>query len=186
MDRGRSAAAAPGAALWHFALEAYTRPGVTSRCLALQDREGAVVMVMLQLCALAAHGAEPSGSDLPGIAARGECLERHLIAPLRAARRALAAAGRDLPECGGAVTAQRLLASELAQERLQANVLADGGAAVHPSGPACAGTGAADRAVRLLEAYLAHLGVTPELAHGEARALAAAVFADAPASEARV
>lgn len=184
MDRDRFAPAGAGEALWNFALAAYARAAVQSRCIALQDRHGAVVMVLLQLCALAAGGVEEKDIDVTAIAARADLLERHLVAPLRAARRALAAAGRELPACAGAATAGRLLASELAQERLQADLLAD--RTGHQPGPGVAHAGAADRAAGMLAAYLRHVGVARQLACEEAHSLAAAVFADAVAAGPRV
>lgn len=182
MDRAHPASTGPGQALWAFALAAYARSGVSARCLALQDRQGAVVMVLLALCALAARCTDARQIDVPALAMRADLLERHLLAPLRAARRALAAAGPLIP--GSKTIAEGLLARELRHERLQADLLArEDGLRVDP---ATWDAGAADRANALLAAYLQHLGMQEAAACDAARSLAGAVFADAPAAGARV
>lgn len=182
MDHAHPASTGPGQALWVFALAAYARGGVSARCLALQDRQGAVVMVLLALCALAAQGSDARQIDIPALASRADLLERHLLVPLRAARRAIAAAGPLMP--GSTAIAEGLLARELRHERLQADLLVrENGLRVdHTASDA----GAADRANALLATYLQHLGMQRAAACDAARSLAGAVFADAPASGARV
>lgn len=174
----------PAQTLWAFALAAYARAGVSACCLALQDRHGAVVMVLLALCSLAARGRDAGQIDIPALAARAELLERHLLAPLRAARRALAAAGRALPSTAAAGIAEELLERELAQERLQADLLSCGDEL--STDRAVADADAAARACLLLAAYLRHLGMDRPAAQDAARSLADAVFADAPVAGARV
>ncbi|MFM7275799.1 MAG: TIGR02444 family protein [Gammaproteobacteria bacterium] len=182
MDRAHPASTEPGQALWAFALAAYALGGVSARCLALQDRQGAVVMVLLALCALAARGIDARQMDIPVFAARADLTERHLLAPLRAARRALAAAGPLMP--GSKAIADALLERELRHERLQADLLArEQRLRVDHS---ASDADAADRANALLAAYLQHLGMQNAAACDAARSLAAAVFADAPAAGARV
>lgn len=184
MGRADPAPTDASCALWDFALAAYARPGVSARCLALQDRHGAVVMVLLALCSLAARGVDAQHVDIPRIAARADLLERHLIAPLRAARRFLSGAARALPECGVSDVAEGLLASELSQEQLQARLLSRSEAL---STDCLAGdAGAAVRATALLAAYFRHLGMDGLSSREAARSLAAAVFPDAPSVGARV
>lgn len=109
--------ATPPTALWDFALAAYGRPGVANLCIELQDLHGANVMLMMHLCHCAAMGTESPG--IPEDAAAMAPLEHHLVAPLRRARRALAAAAVALPSAALKPVAERLLQAELAAERLQ-------------------------------------------------------------------
>jgi hypothetical protein len=141
-------------------------------------------MVLLALCARAASGVDAQRVDIPRMAARADLLERHLIAPLRRARRFLAGAARAFPDGGISSVAERLLASELGQEHLQAYVLSREEAL---STDCLAGDAdAAVRASALLVAYLLYLGMDDSAADEAARSLAEAVFPDAPSDGARV
>ena len=46
----------PASALWDYAVDLYARPGVREACLALQDRAGADVNLLLLACWLGATG----------------------------------------------------------------------------------------------------------------------------------
>ena len=49
---------------WRFSLRFYSRPGVASACLALQDEAGADVNVMLFLLFLAEHKRQVTKEDI--------------------------------------------------------------------------------------------------------------------------
>lgn len=154
---------------WEFALGSYARPGVAPCCVALQDQHGANVMLLLY-CAWRAQGGEcVRGAALRQAMARLEPLDCHLLRPLRAARRATRRAAEALDSPSLAVGADRLMRAELAAERCQARLLADG-ASSRGAGPAraCAG--------QSLAACLEACGTAPAQARIEGARLAALVF----------
>ena len=141
---------------WEFALLRYARPGVAQCCVALQDAHGANVMLLLY-CAWRAQGGEcVRDAALRQATARLEPLDRHLVRPLRAARRAIR-------------RADRLMQAELAAERRQARLLADGASSLR-AGPARA------CAAQSLAACLEGCGTGPAQARMEGARLAALVF----------
>ncbi len=103
--------------LWDFALAAYAQPGVAQLCLDIQDRHGANVMLMLHLCHCARAGGLPE--SVADAALRMEPLERHLVSPLRHARRALSGAASALGSETLRAAARQLQRAELAAESLQ-------------------------------------------------------------------
>ena len=120
---------------WEFALARYARPGVAQCCVALQDEHGANVMLLLY-CAWRAQGGDcVRGAALRQAIARLEPLDPHLVRPLRAARRAIRRAADALGSPALGVGADRLMQAELAAERRQARLLADGASSL-PAGPA--------------------------------------------------
>jgi uncharacterized protein (TIGR02444 family) len=160
-----------GQAFWGFALSAYAREGVAAECLALQDRHGACVMLLLFLCWRATQCMTLDAAALREAGLRIAVHERHLGAPLRAARRALAAPARgDWPWLQQARA--RLGAVELASERLQARALA----AVAHTAPAPDDARALAR--EMLGAYLGTLWPVP--APDTAARLADCVLAAVP------
>jgi uncharacterized protein (TIGR02444 family) len=161
-----------GQAFWDFALSAYAREGVAAECLALQDRHGACVMLLLFLCWRATQRMALDAAALREVGLRIAIHERHLGAPLRAARRALA--GSALARSDWHWLQQvlaRLRAAELAAERLLACVLAASARAA-PAGEARA------LALQMLGAYLGTLQPAP--APQTAARLVERVFAAAP------
>jgi len=162
---------------WVFALSSYARPGVASRCLALQDAKGADVMVLLYLCWRSAAGESVREAELAETLARARLFDAHLLRPLRAARRVVRAATRALDGTGLDTAAARLAACELAIEQREAGELARGRAQdATPVPRARARAGAETSLVR----YLVSIGAPPIEAREAARALAAIVFPSAP------
>lgn len=104
---------------WDFALQRYARPGVAALCVELQDQHGINVMLLLYACFCGARGARPGSIDVNAAITVLDPLERHLIAPLRRGRRALAAAARALGSEPLAESAARVQRAEIAAERLQ-------------------------------------------------------------------
>lgn len=160
-------------AFWNFAVSAYAREGVAAECLALQDRYGAAVMLLLFLCWRATQQVVLDAAELRAAGLRIEAHERHLGAPLRASRRVWAAAARARGDWHWLQPGlARLRAESLAVERLQASALA--AAALTPTvpgDPESLGAGMIGR-------YLAALDPAP--APEAARRLAARVLAPAP------
>ena len=146
---------------WKFSLEFYARPGVEAACLALQDRHGRDVNIMLYLCWL---GLSARGRiDGNGLARAEETMapwRRAAIEPLRKARRGLNPAERD----GVAALYEAAKAIELAAERMGQQQLA---ALAPPPVPRAADARAPDAAANL----------TLYLADATAREAAAPLFA---------
>jgi len=155
-------------ALWDFALAVYGRPGVAPLCIALQDHHGANVMLIMHLCHCAAMGVDVV--DVSEAAAAMAPLERHLVSPLRRARRVLAVAAEALPSEALTRAATRLLQAELSAERLQCR-------RVETPAP---GKVPPDNLLSLAEqqllAYFALLQPDGDWQHPAAASLAAAVF----------
>jgi uncharacterized protein (TIGR02444 family) len=75
--------------LWGWVLAAWARPGVSETCLELQDRHGQCVALLLwRLWAAAEHRAV-SKDDLALAVGVARPFEEDVLAPLRAARRAV-------------------------------------------------------------------------------------------------
>ena len=105
--------------------------------------------------------------------ARVELIDRHLLRPLRAARRAARRAADALGSPALAAGADRLMQAELAAERCQATLLAD----TAPPQPAPQGAGAAlAYAAESLAACLEACGAAPAQARNEGLRLATLVF----------
>lgn len=75
--------------LWDYAAACYARPGVAEACLALQDRAGADVNLLLAGAWLAARGCAWSSDEVRGIAHLCASWRRHCLLPLREVRRYL-------------------------------------------------------------------------------------------------
>jgi uncharacterized protein (TIGR02444 family) len=136
-----------GDAFWEFSLGFYARAGVSAACLALQDRHGRDVNLVLLACWLGLSGrGRLDAGDWARAEAVAEPWRRSVIEPLRLARRALKREGENAAALYAAAKAVELDAERLAQRRLA--VLA----------PAPSGRSAADRtadATASLALYLA-------------------------------
>jgi uncharacterized protein (TIGR02444 family) len=74
---------------WRFSLSAYERPGVAPSCLALQDRLGLDVNLLLFCCWAGARGHRLSGAELAAALAAAAPWQREIVEPLRRIRRQL-------------------------------------------------------------------------------------------------
>ncbi len=81
----------PASALWDYAVALYASPGVAAACLALQDRRGADVNLLLLACWLGATGREPDAGRIAEVLERAAAWQEGLVRPLREARRRLKA-----------------------------------------------------------------------------------------------
>lgn len=112
-----------GMPLWEFSVEIYGRRGVADACLALQDRHGVDVNMLLFCAWWAVHGGgRLSAVECDRASAAVAGWQAQVVVPLRAARRALKA------DLGVAATAAARLRGqikdlELAAERLEQTVL---------------------------------------------------------------
>jgi uncharacterized protein (TIGR02444 family) len=159
-----------GAAFWRFSLAVYRRPGVAPACLALQDKCGLDVNLLLFCVFQASRGRVLSQAELRRAIARAAPIQAGIIAPLRAARRALKRQA-GLADQTLATAASRLrralLRHELAAEHFEQAALA--GLPLRAQGQRPADRAAVARAN--LERYCnaANISVTAARRHGLAR-----------------
>ena len=107
-------AAESGEAFWRFSLALYARPGVASALLALQDRAGHDInLILFALWAGAVRGARLDAGTLAGAEAAIAELRREAVAPLRGLRQRLKAE----PAADVQALRRKILGLELAAER---------------------------------------------------------------------
>ncbi len=117
-------------AFWRFAQASYDRPGVAACCLALQDRDGRDVnILLLALFAGVVLGLRLEAEHFAALEAAVAAWRDQVTLPLRAARRGLKAWGTDAE---AAALRQSVLAAEIDSERVAQRLLL----AALPDGPA--------------------------------------------------
>ena len=148
-----------GNPFWDFSLDVYGRPGVAEACLALQDRHGLDVNLLLLCCWAGAQGRTLDSVEVGRLMAAVADWQRRVTRPLRDVRRRLKAmSGADAHRLGA--LRQAVKDCELAAERIAQDLLFD---ALPPAAPAGSGEARpADRAAANLAAYLAVAGVAGE------------------------
>ena len=111
---------------WRFSLRTYRAPGVQEACLALQDRCGADVNLLL-FCGWAGRdGRAVDESALRSAVGRVGLWQSEVIAPLRLARRELKRQAADATVAAlAAPLRKRVLALELELERIEQSLLAE-------------------------------------------------------------
>ena len=141
---------------WDFSLAAYHRPGVAQACLALQDRSGLDVNLLLFCCWAGSQGWHLDFAALARLAAAVGDWQRSVVSPLRAARRHLKELPDETSSQAGALR-RSVKDCELAAERIEQDLLHD--ASLGLRGKPCQGDAAADCAAANLKSYLALSGV---------------------------
>lgn len=133
---------------WAFSLETYARPGIAPQCLALQDRHGLDVNLVLFCCWLGAEGTSLSKAQMRHVLDLAEAWARPVIHPLRAVRRHLKPLADDavIAALRKEVARLELEAERLLQDKLHQNF---------GSLTASSETGSAVFAARNLATYLA-------------------------------
>ena len=121
----RDKSSVSGEAFWRFSLAFYARPGVAEALIALQDRAGRDVNLMLfALWRGMAHGHRLDGGELSAAEAAIALLRRDVIEPLRRLRRGLKADGEpDMQALRHRIGALELAAERRAQSRLAATIV---------------------------------------------------------------
>jgi uncharacterized protein (TIGR02444 family) len=121
-----------GEAFWRFSLALYARPGVADALIALQDRAGRDVnLILFGLWAGATRGHRLTGGGLAAAEAASAAIADATVAPLRRLRRQLKDAGdRDLLALRRRVAGLETAAERRAQYRLAAQF--SGGADAQP------------------------------------------------------
>lgn len=135
---------------WDFSLGVYGHADVATACLALQDRHGADVNLLLFCLWAGSRGHTVTTAELTHLMAVTRPWQQDVIAPLRAVRRRLKTAESAIGDLRA-----RVKATELAAEEAEQQMLFDTLAVT-------AGQGASDLAGRNMTAYLVALGVIVE------------------------
>ena len=141
---GGAAGEAPAAdAFWRFSLGVYGRPGVAAACLALQDRDGLDVNLLL-FAAWMGHerGLRLGAAGVQAAAGTVAAWQAEVVAPLRALRRRLKEGPPPAPDAATGAMREHLKAVELEADRVEQNTLQRFAATIPaelaPAGPALA------------------------------------------------
>jgi len=125
MRRERARGAEPvqdrARALWSFSLATYDGPGVAQACIALQDRHGLDVNLLLFCCWAGAQGQKLSAAKLKRLQQGVASWQEEVVQPLRRVRRRL----KGEPGDAAQVLRARLMDLEIESERLEQLRLAD-------------------------------------------------------------
>ena len=147
----------PDSPFWRFSLQFYARPGVADACLALQDREGVDVNLILLGLWLGGSGHRLSGVAGRRLAKLARAWQQPIVAPLRRVRQRLKQRA-DLPWAESVAGWRRRLGElELAMEQVEQLLLEEA------VGPIAAGSADEDA----MRANLAALGFGRLLETGE-------------------
>jgi len=165
-----------GGRFWTFSLEVYGRPGVAPACLALQDRHGLDVNLLLFCCWAAAQGVRLDHRAIVDAEAAVAGWRNQVLKPLRSLRRRLKREFTGFPAADIAALRDRVLAVELEGERLAQ-------ARLESLLPAAAADGSETGpvlALRALRLYFRLEGVDPDdVDDRDCQALLAGTFPDA-------
>jgi uncharacterized protein (TIGR02444 family) len=144
---------------WDFSLVVYRRPGVAEACLALQDRQGLDVNLLLFCCWAGSKGQRLDAEDIARLRRSVGEWQQAVVAPLRGVRRRL----KDLPDKdsgqAGALR-QAVKDCELDAERIEQAMLHDALAA--GSGESAPAVDRGTIAAANLAAYLEVAGISIE------------------------
>ena len=113
----------PAAEFWRFSLAVYGRPGVAPACLALQDRLGLDVNLLLFCCWAGVRGHRLAPAELATASAAAAPWQREIVEPLRRIRRQLAAPAA-LSAADAAILYDQARQLELAAEEAEQRLLA--------------------------------------------------------------
>jgi uncharacterized protein (TIGR02444 family) len=110
---------------WSFALRLYGQPGVSDACLALQDRLGVDVNVLLlALFAVVERGIPLTASDIADMDRAVAAWRREIILPLREIRRRMKSGPEPAPDEVTEALRQQVKKAELSAEQTEQAVLA--------------------------------------------------------------
>jgi uncharacterized protein (TIGR02444 family) len=163
----------PDAPFWDFSLRVYGVPGVAPACLALQERHGIDVNVLLLCCWLGhSRAAAPTRADIARLVDAVADWHRDVVRPLRAVRRRLKVPGPQISHDLAAALRTEVKRIELDAEHIEQLALA----AALPPGAAPSAPDAG-HAVLALGFYLEILRVSlDETDRAHLSALLAAAF----------
>jgi uncharacterized protein (TIGR02444 family) len=111
---------AADASLWAFAVDLYAAPGVEEACLALQDRHGCDVNVLLFAAWMGAvHRRAITPAEMAEAAAKIQDWHAEIVRPLRSVRRRLKSGPSPAPSEISESLRARLKCVELEAERIE-------------------------------------------------------------------
>jgi uncharacterized protein (TIGR02444 family) len=116
-----------GSAFWRFSLRTYRAPGLAEACLALQDRCGADVNLILFCLWLGRRGRRLGRGEIRRVISLAAPWQSGVVRPLRQARRAISRDDRKLKSLR-----KRIAAAELHAERIEQSLLARFAAGLKP------------------------------------------------------
>lgn len=109
---------------WRYSLELYAREGMSRALIALQDRRGADVNLLLYCCWMALSGrGRPSVSDLRRADAAIAGWRDDVTLPLREVRRRIKGSPERWALPGASEVRRRVLETEIASERVTQGIL---------------------------------------------------------------
>jgi uncharacterized protein (TIGR02444 family) len=145
----------PPSPFWSFSLAFYRKPGVAEACLALQERHGIDVNLLLAAMFAGASGRALTADAWALLEGAVGAYHREVVQPLRAARRALKPLDAGSPVASQLRSAVK--AAELDAEHLE-QLMIEAALAGHPAGgqaPPGAGLAAANALAYLAAARVA-------------------------------
>ncbi|HXY21912.1 MAG TPA: TIGR02444 family protein [Burkholderiaceae bacterium] len=110
-------------AFWRFSLATYRDPAAAAACLALQDRWGADVNLLLFCCWLGQDGRALDKRTLCAAMLGVDTLQAKIIRPLRQSRRALRRPPRGMPKTWAKQLKDRIAAAEIDLEYVEHRML---------------------------------------------------------------
>ena len=108
---------------WRYSLARYRDPAVAAACLALQDRWGADVNVLLYCCWIGQRGRALNKRALRAVDTAVRTLQIEVIRPLRQARRTLRQPPDGVPRAWARQLKNRIAAVELDLEYIEHRML---------------------------------------------------------------
>ena len=112
-----------GSPFWRFSLRFYRQPGAADACIALQDRDGVDVNVLLFLLWLATDKRRVALADAQALCAKALSWRDDVVAPLRSVRRTLKGGSALVEGSAAEFFRTRIKSVELEAERLQQEAL---------------------------------------------------------------
>jgi uncharacterized protein (TIGR02444 family) len=108
------------ASLWAFAVDLYAAPGVAEACLALQDRHGCDVNVLLFAAWMGAvHRGAITPAEMAEAVANVQGWHAEIVRPLRSVRRRLKSGPPPAPEESSESLRARIKGIEIEAERIE-------------------------------------------------------------------
>ena len=145
-----------GNPFWEFSLSVYSREDAAAACLALQDRHGVDVNLVLYCVWAGSRGRSLAAAELISLAAATRSWQADVVTPLRAVRRHLKTA-ETAPKSAIEQLRTHIKAAELEAEAVEQQILFDALALAADHGtPAIAGGN--------MVAYLEAQDITPDAA----------------------
>lgn len=128
-DAGHPRPQATDASLWGFAVDLYAAPGVADACLALQDRHGCDVNVLLFAAWMGAvHRRAITPAEMAEAVASVQSWHAEIVRPLRSVRRRLKSGPPPAPNESSESLGARIKDIELEAERIELAALERGAA----------------------------------------------------------